>query len=303
MFPSLTCGISRGQTDANSDQAVTDGLQYCWDDAGSAGEVRIGDVLLETYTVGPRPEQAPTLVLLHEGLGCVDLWRDFPQQLFAETGYGVFAYSRAGYGRSDPCPLPRPLDYMTREAVSVLPEVLDAIGFMDGVLIGHSDGASIAAIHAGARRDPRIRGVVLMAPHFFTEPMGLQAIGEARTAYADGDLRARLGKYHMHVDAAFRGWNDAWLDPGFEEWDIRHYLDEVAVPVMCLQGDHDQYGTRAQVDVVGQRARGPVTIRMIPDCRHSPHLEAPETVRAEIKAFLAGLPGGVALPNTGDSDA
>lgn len=279
------------------------GQAYSWDEAGAAGSVRAGGAMLETYTVGPPPGQAPTLVLLHEGLGCVDLWRDFPELLAAETGYGVFAYSRAGYGRSDPCPLPRPLDYMTREAASVLPEVLDAIGFMDGILIGHSDGASIAAIHAGAQRDPRVRGVVLMAPHFFTEAMGLDAIAGARTAYSDGDLRARLGKYHAHVDAAFRGWNDAWLDPGFKEWDIQGYLDEVTVPVLCLQGDRDQYGTRAQVDVVAQRARGPVTVRMIPDCRHSPHLEAQEIVQTEIAAFLDGLPGKMAELETGDSDA
>ena len=279
------------------------GQEFIWKQAGAPGEIRVGDVTLETYTVGPPPGLAPTLVLLHEGLGCVDLWRDFPRQLCVETGCGVMAYSRAGYGRSDPCSLPRPLNYMTREAVSVLPEVLDAFGFMDGVLIGHSDGASIAAIHAGARRDPRVRGVVLMAPHFFTEPMGLQAIAEARTAYSDEDLRARLGKYHAHVDAAFRGWNDAWLDPGFEAWDIRHYLDEVAVPVLCLQGDQDQYGSRAQVDVVAQRARVPVTIRMIPECRHSPHLEAFETVRTEIATFLDGLSGAKVHPDKGGSDA
>ncbi len=276
---------------------------YCWDQAGAKGSVRIGDAMLEAYTVGPPPGQAPTLVLLHEGLGCVDLWRDFPQQLFAETGCGVFAYSRAGYGRSDACSLPRPLDYMTREALSVLPEVLDVIGFSDGILIGHSDGASIAAIHAGAKRDPRVRGVVLMAPHFFTEAMGLDAIAEARTAYSDGDLRARLGKYHEHVDAAFRGWNDAWLDPGFKAWDIQNYLDEVTAPVLCLQGDSDQYGTRAQVDVVERRARGPVTVRMIPGCRHSPHLEVPEKVRTEIATFLNGLPVKTPELETGDSDA
>ena len=279
------------------------GQAYFWDEAGAAGSVQAGGAMLEAYTVGPPPGQAPTLVLLHEGLGCVDLWRDFPEKLLAETGCGVFAYSRAGYGRSDACPLPRPLDYMTREAVSVLPEILDAIGFTDGILIGHSDGASIAAIHAGAQRDPRVRGVVLMAPHFFTEAMGLDAIAEARTAYSDGDLRSRLGKYHAHVDAAFRGWNDAWLDPGFRAWDIQDYLDEVTVPVLCLQGEGDRYGTRAQVDAVARRARGPVTVRMIPECRHSPHLEAPEKVQMEIAAFLDGLPGKAEELETGKSDA
>ena len=275
------------------------GQAFGWDEAGAAGRVQAGGVMLEAYTVGPRPGSAPTLVLLHEGLGCVALWRDFPKQLATDTGYGVFAYSRAGYGASDPCSLPRPLDYMTREAVSVLPDVLDSIGFKEGVLLGHSDGASIAAVHAGAIRDPRVRGVVLMAPHFFTEAMGLSAIAEARTSYSDSDMRARLGKYHTHVDAAFRGWNDAWLDPDFEAWDIRHYLDNISVPVLCLQGEQDQYGSRAQVDVVAERAGGPVEIRVIPDCRHSPHLEAAETVRCEIAAFLAGAVG----IELGESDA
>ncbi|MEO9903438.1 alpha/beta hydrolase [Nisaea sp.] len=276
---------------------------YCWDEAGVAGTVSIGGALLETYSLGPPPGQAPTLVLLHEGLGCVDLWRDFPKELFAETGCGVFAYSRAGYGRSDACSLPRPLDYMTREAKFVLPELLDAIGFTNGALIGHSDGASIAAIHAGSQGDPRVRGVILIAPHFFTEAMGLNAIAEARTAYSDGDLRTRLGRYHEHVDAAFRGWNDAWLDPGFKAWDIQNYLDEVTVPVLCLQGDSDQYGTRAQVDVVARRARGRVTVRMIPGCRHSPHLEVPEKVQTEIAAFLDGILGKTVELETGDDDA
>ncbi len=155
-----------------------------------------------------------------KGWAAVGLWRDFPEKLSERTGYCVFAYSRAGYGHSDRVPLPRPLDYMTREAVEVLPQVLDAIGFKRGVLCGHSDGASIAAIYAGSVKDFRVRGLCLISPHFFTEPEGLASIAEAKLLYETGDLRQRLAKYHADVDNAFRGWNGAWLDPGFKRWNI-----------------------------------------------------------------------------------
>lgn len=272
-----------------------------WCDAGGAVRFTAGGVELEAFTVGPSPDRAPTLVLLHEGLGCVALWRDFPRRLADTTGCGVFAFSRAGYGASAPCDLPRPLDYMTREAVSVLPEVLDFIGLREGVLIGHSDGASIAAIHCGEIGDPRVRGLVLMAPHFFTEEIGLAAIAEARTAYAEGDLRERLAKYHSNVDAAFRGWNDAWLDPGFRAWDIRSFLDPIRVPVLCLQGEADQYGTEAQVRVVAERVPARVEIRLFADCHHAPHLEAPDLTLEEIAGFIAGLRADGAM-SLGETD-
>jgi len=257
--------------------------------SGRPQQIRAGDATLEALCLGPAPERAPTLVLLHEGLGCIALWRDFPARLAEATGCGVFAYSRQGYGRSDPCPLPRPLDYMNGEAVRVLPEVLDGIGLRRGVLVGHSDGASIAALHAGLVRDPRIAGAVLMAPHFFTEPIGLRAIAEARTAYAEGDLRARLAKYHANVDAAFRGWSDAWLDPDFEGWDIRPPLADIAIPVLAFQGESDQYGTRAQVDIVAERVPAPVEVAVLPECRHAPFLEQPERTLELVAGFVRGL--------------
>ena len=163
--------------------------------------------------------------MLHEGLGCTALWRDFPRQLTEATGFGVFAFSRAGYGQSDAAELPRPLDYMTREAIDVLPQVLDAIGFERGILLGHSDGASIAAIYAGSVEDFRVRGIVLMAPHFFTEPMGLAEIAKAKIAYEQSDLRAKMAKYHKDPDNAFHGWNDAWLHPQFKQWNIAEVID------------------------------------------------------------------------------
>ena len=248
-----------------------------------------GGAMLEMMCLGPPPEQATTLVLLHEGLGCIALWRDFPLRLAEATGCGVLVFSRQGYGRSDPCDLPRPLDYMTDEAVRVLPEVLDAIGLRRGILVGHSDGASIAALHAGRVGDARIAGVVLMAPHFFTEPMGLKSIAEAREAYRHGDLRSRLAKYHAHVDAAFLGWNGAWLDPDFTRWDIRDALDGVSVPVLAIQGEADQYGTRAQVDVVAERVSAEVELALLPDCRHSPFLDQPQRCLDLLRGFVLRL--------------
>src|SRR5271165_5894344 len=191
---------------------------------GVGGEVVVDGKRLEAVAYGPPPEKAPTIVMLHEGLGCVALWRDFPAQLAAVTGSGVFAYSRAGYGQSDPVDLPRPLDYMTREARLSLPAVLEAVRLERGILLGHSDGASIAAIYAGEHFDGRVKGLVLIAPHVFTEESGLAAIAEALCAYEEGDLRAKLAKYHADVDSAFCGWNAAWLDPGFKAWNIEEFV-------------------------------------------------------------------------------
>jgi pimeloyl-ACP methyl ester carboxylesterase len=244
---------------------------------------------LEAMCHGPPPDAAPTLVLLHEGLGCVALWRDFPRRLAEATGFGVFSWSRAGYGKSDPVELPRPLDYMTREATGALPGVLDAIGCRRAILLGHSDGASIAAIYEGSVEDFRVRGLILMAPHFFTEPTGLAAIAKARRDYEEGDLRRRLAKYHDHVDVAFRGWNGAWLDPGFESWNIADCLDYLRVPALVIQGENDPYGTARQVEEIAERSYAPVDVEMIADCGHAPHLEKPERTLGAIADFCARL--------------
>ena len=180
------------------------------------GTLDLGDQQLEYRWIGPDPSAAPTLVLLHEGLGSAGLWGDFPDRLTATTGLGVFLYSRAGYGASSTIALPRPLDYMHHEAKQVLPKVLWAIGFQRGLLIGHSDGASIATLYAGNTQDHRVTGLVLIAPHFFVEDMGLAAIAQAKVAFETGDLRARLARWHTDVDAAFKGWNGAWPDPTLE---------------------------------------------------------------------------------------
>ena len=253
------------------------------------GFLEIGSDRLEYRMIGPRPEAAPTLVLLHEGLGSAALWGDFSARLAASTGAGVFAYSRAGYGRSSPVVLPRPLSYMHDDALRVLPPVLDMIGFRRGLLVGHSDGASIATIYAGSVQDHRVRGLVLMAPHFFVEDVGLAAISAARQAFATSDLRERLARWHADVDNAFRGWNDAWLDPDFRAWDITEMLAYVRVPILIVQGADDQYGTSRQIAVAEEECYCPVEVALLPDARHAPHKEAPAATLAAVADFVNRL--------------
>jgi pimeloyl-ACP methyl ester carboxylesterase len=241
--------------------------------------------------LGARPDQAPTIVLLHEGLGCVGRWRDFPDRLAAATGLGVFVYSRAGYGRSSTGELARPLGYMHDEARDVLPALLDAIGFQRGVLAGHSDGASIVTIYAGERADPRVRGLALIAPHFFTEDHGIRSIADAREAYERGDLRERLARWHDHVDVAFRGWNDAWLDPDFRRWDITESLPRIRVPVLIVQGSEDEFGTLRQIEVAQERCGGPVEVRLLPGIGHMPQRDATEETLDAIAGFAAPVVG------------
>ena len=255
----------------------------------ASGRLTAGGKGLEYACHGPSPDKAPTLVLLHEGLGCVALWRDFPARLAQATGFGVFVYSRAGYGQSDPADLPRPIHYMTNEARQVLPQVLDAVGVRKAVLVGHSDGATIAAIHAGSVADTRVRGIVLMAPHFFTEDMGLAQIAEAGRAYETGDLRARLAKYHADPDNAFRGWNDAWLNPDFRDWNVADVIDYVRVPILAIQGRQDQYGTLAQIDEIEARSYAPVDTLILDDCRHVPFADQPDAVLAALADYCARL--------------
>ncbi len=233
----------------------------------------------------------PTIVLLHEGLGCLALWRDFPERLAAATGLNAFAYSRFGYGGSSPAALPWPIDYMQREGLHGLPAVLDAAGIRECVLLGHSDGASIALVHAGGVQDPRVRGVIVLAPHVFVEPAtGLPAIREARRQYAAGDLRARLARYHgANVDCAFRGWCDSWLHPAFVTWNIEAYLGGIEVPVLQIQGEGDQYGSIEQLRRIERHVRGPVMTHVLAECRHAPQFDQPERTLSLVTDFMARL--------------
>ena len=245
-------------------------------------------IRLETACYGPSPADAPTIILLHEGLGCVALWRSFPQQLAALSGCGVFAFSRAGYGASDTVALPRPLNYMTQEA-NALSGILNALKLKKAVLLGHSDGASIAAIYAGSVQDHRVRGLILLAPHFFVEPISIGAIENARTQYNSGTLKKKLSKYHQHVDTAFNGWCDAWLDKGFLDWNIADSIDYLRIPVLAIQGADDPYGTLAHLDELEQRSYAPVEKIIPTDCRHSPHLEKPHRCLSAIQDWLKRL--------------
>lgn len=260
--------------------------------AGSArsGRVVANGASLEWALCGPEDPGAPVIILLHEGLGCLALWRAFPEQLAQHTGCRVFAYSRAGYGRSDAASLPRPLDYMTREALDCLPDVLAAIDAPGYVLLGHSDGASIAAIYAGRVADERLCGMVLLAPHFFTEPLGLAEIAAARDAFLTTTLKARMAKYHTDPVATFRGWNDAWLDPGFRAWNIEAVIESFRVPVLALQGREDQYGTLAQIEALRRKSPAEVELVVIEKCWHSPHFDQPGATLEAISAFLKRLP-------------
>jgi pimeloyl-ACP methyl ester carboxylesterase len=254
------------------------------------GFLRINASDLEYRMIGPSPADAPTIVMLHEGLGSAALWGDFPEKLQAATGAGVFAYSRAGYGASTAVKLPRPIDYMHFEALDVLPKLLDAIGFQRGLLCGHSDGASIAAIYAGAHQDHRLHGVVMIAPHFIVEEISVRSIAEIKQAYETTDLKAKLARWHKDVDNAFYGWNGAWLDPTFRDWDISEYLAYIRVPVAILQGVDDQYGTMRQVEIAQQECYCPVDVTIIPGAGHSPHREAPApTLQAVTEFTMAAL--------------
>ncbi|MGB6534481.1 MAG: alpha/beta hydrolase [Xanthobacteraceae bacterium] len=254
-----------------------------------AGFLDLAPLRLEYRMIGPRPGEAPTIVMLHEGLGSAAMWGAFSEKLADATGAGVFAYSRAGYGQSSPGKLPRTASFMHEEAVEVLPLVLDAIGFRRGVLFGHSDGASIAAIYAGSVQDHRVRGLALVAPHFFTEEMGLAEIRRAREAFASGNLRQKLKRWHADVDCAFRSWSEPWLSPAFRTWDITEALGYIRVPMLIVQGENDQYGTFRQIEMAQQECFCPVEAAVLPGIRHDPCREAPELALATVTAFINRL--------------
>ena len=253
------------------------------------GFLELAPLRLEYRMIGSRPDAAPTIVMLHEGLGSVGLWGAFPEALATATGAGVFVYSRTNYGRSSPGKLPRTVNFMHEEALDVLPRVLAAIGFERGILLGHSDGASIATIYAGSVQDHRVRGLVLMAPHFFTEDMGLAQIRRTNEDYQSGDLREKLKRWHADVDSAYQSWSGPWLAPEFRVWDITETLGYIRVPILIIQGADDQYGTLKQIEVAQQECYCPVEAAILPGVRHSPHRDAPALTRDTAAAFINRL--------------
>lgn len=247
----------------------------------------------------PATEDAPALVFLHEGLGSVALWKSFPEEVVRATGCPALVYSRYGYGKSDRLTAPRTPDYMHREGQLVLPEVLRQLDIADSILIGHSDGASIALIHAAGSTRPA-RGLILLAPHVFVEELTVRSIAQAKTTFHTTDLPARLGRYHDDVESTFRGWNDIWLHPDFRDWNIESCLPAVRAPILLIQGEDDQYGTLAQVEAIQTRAAGPVETVVLPRCGHSPHVDQPATTLDAISRFVSQRL--LRTPVTGDND-
>ncbi len=253
--------------------------------------VRIKGVALEVKRVdaGPNRSLAP-IVFLHEGLGSVAMWRDWPREVCAATGRAGIVYSRRGYGRSDTVPDVRgagrlAADYMHKEAFEVLPELLVQLGIANPVLLGHSDGGSIALLHAS--RHP-VRACIVMAPHVMVEEVSLRSIADARSAYAAG-LRERLMRFHCDVDTAFWQWNDIWLSPGFASFDIRAECRRICAPLLAIQGHDDRYGSMRQIEEIAP-TQASFAMEKLADCGHSPHRDQPELTRQLVTGFLAGQP-------------
>ena len=226
----------------------------------------------------------PAIILLHEGLGSVAMWRNFPQILAERTSCEVIVYSRAGYGKSDPANLPREVSYMHDEGLKVLPQLIQQLGVSNPVLMGHSDGGSIALICSGGT-DVSLSAVIVMAPHIMNEQITVDSIEQAKVAWAQTDLPARLGRYHDDVETAFRGWNDIWLHPDFLTWNIEEYLPTIKVPVLAIQGVNDEYGTMSQIE--GIKALAPqAELLKLDNCRHSPHRDQPEAVLSAVVQFI-----------------
>jgi len=248
-----------------------------------ARDVVVDGHRLETLRHDGDPSR-PTIVLLHEGLGSVSLWRDLPQRLAERTGCTVVAYSRYGYGRSDVLNAPREPEYMHHEAEVVLPALLAQLGIERPILFGHSDGASIALIFA-AMHQAAVRALVLEAPHVFVEDISVASIAAAKSAFATTDLPAKLARHHADVAVTFAGWNDIWLDPRFRDWNIEAYASGVSCPVLLIQGEADEYGTAEQIEAIIART-GTADVLLVPGAGHSPHRDAPELVLDRVGTFV-----------------
>ena len=245
-------------------------LEYCW--TGDADPAR------------------PTLVFLHEGLGSIPQWRDFPAQVARATGCRALVYDRYGYGNSDILVEDRVgIDFMHQEALKFLPEMLSKLNIDNPILVGHSDGASIALIHAGAGHP--VRGVAVMAPHVFIEKICVDSIVRARRQFETTDLPQRLGKYHRDSWKTFYLWADAWLDPAFLDWNIEEYLPGIRCPVLAIQGEEDEYGTMTQLDAIRRQVGGACELLKLAGCGHSPHKDRPERVLNSISTFIRKIVG------------
>ena len=265
---------------------------YIWSVTIPDRLIDLGDRQLRVRRLVPDQEdglERTSLVFLHEGLGCVEMWRDFPQSLCNATRCKGIVYDRTGYGGSSPWPSDPGVRYMEIEADEVLPSLLEALGVEDCVLIGHSDGGTIALNYAASDPGP-LRAVVTLAAHAINEPGCVDSIRRAREAFAAGGLRERLAKYHGHnVDACFRLWSDAWLTAGFEPMDANGRLPGIVVPVQAIQGEDDEYGSELQLGIIAGKVGGYCETRLVPDSAHAPHLQQPAYVLSEVARFVAPL--------------
>jgi pimeloyl-ACP methyl ester carboxylesterase len=249
-------------------------------------EVLVDGKRLETLLLSPAANTT-TIVMLHEGLGSIAMWKDFPEQLAQATGFGVLVYSRYGHGKSERLAEKRRVDFMHHEAQVVLAELLRQFQIHRPILLGHSDGASIALIYAGAWPQ-QVCALILEAPHVFVEELSVQSIANMRTLFESTDLPQKLARYHNHVEETFRGWNDIWLDPDFRSWNIEEYLAQITCPVLVIQGESDEYGTLAQVQSIQRRIPTTQT-RILPRCGHSPHRDHPAATLSAITSFVRDL--------------
>jgi pimeloyl-ACP methyl ester carboxylesterase len=243
---------------------------------------------LHSLSINADSDRTP-LVFLHEGLGSVELWREFPAEVASRSGHPALLYSRLGYGRSDPFFQPRRVDYLHTEALDTLPLVVQRLGNRAPILIGHSDGASISIIYAGAGYP--VTALVLLSPHVFVEDAGLESIRALHLSFPSSDLAEKMAKYHRDPESTFRGWAEVWLNPEFRSWNIEDRLSEVSCPILLIQCEDDDYGSLHQLDAIQSQARGPVQRLVLDGPGHAPHLAHPEAVTAAIVAFIQALPG------------
>ena len=255
----------------------------------SSGFTTVDGCRLEYEWHGPLPSKAPTIVFLHEGLGAISRWRDFPAAVSGRLGYGALVYNRRGYGRSDPLAPPLSQDFMHREALEVLPRLIEVFDIDRPVLCGHSDGGSIALIYAGSRLAPPI-ALILEAPHVFVEDVTVTSIADIRNSYRSSGLRNRLERHHgANVDLLFESWTDVWLSDRFRDWTIEEYLPRITCPTLVIQGRDDEYGTLKQVQAISAGVPGTIETLLLDRCGHTPHIDRGEEVAAATVRFLQGF--------------
>ena len=243
---------------------------------------------LEALHLTANSAASPTIVFLHEGLGSISLWRDFPQRLVAATGYSALIYSRNGYGQSDVLAELRAPDYMHREALDVLPSVLAQCEIDSPILLGHSDGASIALIYAGAGNN--VDGLIVEAPHLFVEEISLRGVAQAALTYRTSDLRQKLARHHRDADKTFWGWHDVWTSAAFRDWNIEAYVASIRCPILAIQGEQDDYGSAAQIQAIANVCRNNAELHLLSPCGHMPHRDQAAATLDLIRAFVLRLP-------------